>query len=106
MGQGASLAKSIINDTRELIQMTNKQTYQAQYKAYLEATAKLEAAKKQNATLTQNLEKTKQQVYAQSEAFKQQKLVMDKQIDEFVKMHSLGAEVQAHQEALKKPKDT
>ncbi|OQR95273.1 hypothetical protein ACHHYP_00143 [Achlya hypogyna] len=106
MGQGASLMKSIVADTREIVRMTNKEAYQTQYKAYIEATAKLEATKKQNKILQEQLEQTKQHVFAQSEAFHKQKLEMDKQIDKFVNLHSIGHDVrERHEQILEQFKD-
>ncbi|EQC37900.1 hypothetical protein SDRG_04918 [Saprolegnia diclina VS20] len=107
MGQGASLVKTIVADSRELVRMTNKDAYMAQYKAYAEATAKLDAAKKQNALLQEQLEKTKNHAYAQSEAFQRQKLEMDKQIDKFVSLHSIGHDVrERHEQILDQIKKT
>ncbi len=80
MGQGASLARAIIQDTKEIVRMTNKASYEMHYNSYKDAAAKLEAAKRQNAKLRAQLEQTKATVYAQSEAFRDQKLGMDEQV--------------------------
>ncbi|KAF0695200.1 Aste57867_13964 [Aphanomyces stellatus] len=92
MGQGASLVRSIASDVREIVASTNKDAYMKQYRAYKDATARLEEARLKNAALQQHLEMTKFEVYSQSEALRQQKEKLDFQIDEYANMYSIDSE--------------
>ncbi|ETW04362.1 hypothetical protein H310_04654 [Aphanomyces invadans] len=92
MGQGASLARVIANDVREMMASTNKEAYMKQYNAYKEASSRLEAARVKNAALQQNLEMTKANVYMQADLFRQQKEKLDYQIEEYANMHAIDSE--------------
>ncbi|RQM26837.1 hypothetical protein B5M09_003447 [Aphanomyces astaci] len=90
MGQGASLMRVIVNDVREIVASTNKEAYMKEYRAYKEASGRLEAARLKNAALQQHLEMTKANVYMQADLLRQQKEKLDFQ--EYANMHAIDSE--------------